>query len=339
MVRKRFTAMILGAALAASASGAPANGYSIGRVSLPGQGRGDYLTVDTTARRLYVTHSAVVHVLELDTLRPIATIGTFKAIHGVALDPPSGHGFITDGDQNAVIMFDLRTSRPLKTIAVGKKPDCILGDAASGMVFAFDGDSEEVSVIDPRSGTVSRRIKLPNGPEFAQTDNRGRVWVNMADGNAIAEIDTRRMKVVRTIPLARCDGPAALAFDPLNRVLFSGCGNHVMAVTDADSGQVITTVPIGNGPDGIAFDPVRKRLFVANRDGNWDIIAQRSRSRYEAVQTLKIDAYAKTVALDPGSHRVFTSTADLVWLPPVPGKKHLPTAKPGSFRLLAVSEK
>ena len=316
---------------------APA-GFTIKKVPLPGEGRGDYITVDAKGGRLYVTHSAAVHILDLATLKPLGTVTGLKAAHGIAIDEASGHAFVTDGDSNAVVMFDPATGKRLKTIAAGKKPDAILRDPASGMILAFDGDSDEVSVIDPASGSVRQTIRLPNGPEFPQADGKGKVWVNLEEGDSIAEINTNAMKLARTIPLTGCDGPAPLAFDAANRVLFSGCGNKVMAVTDADSGKVLTTVPIGTDPDGIVFDPATKRIFVANREGGWTIVDQKGRSDYAVEQTLKIDEYAKTAALDPDTHRVFTSTADLIWPQATPGKKLLPNARSGTFRLLVVSQ-
>lgn len=311
---------------------------AVTRVSLPGEGRGDYIAVDAAARRLYVTHSAAVHILDLDTLAPIAQVTGLGAAHGVAL--ADGHGFVTDGDRGTVVQFDLATGRTLKIIPTGKKPDSILTDAATGNVFVFNGESDDVSVINPETAVVIKTIKLPYGPEFSQSDGKGRIWVNMADGNAIAVIDARSMAMVGTIPLTGCEDPAPLGFDGGNRLLFSGCGNGVMVVVDADAGTVIATVPIGEGgdADGIAVDAERKRIVVANRNGGWTIIRQNSRTDYVVEQTLKIDDYAKTVTVDPTTHRLFSSTADLVWPPAVPGKKHLPNARSGSFRLMIVSE-
>ncbi len=311
--------------------------FTIDRVGLPGEGRGDYLTVDSEGGRLFVSHSAAVHILDLVTLTPLGEVTGLKAAHGIAL--AAGHGFVTDGDQNAVVEFDPATGSSLKTISVGKKPDSVLFDKASGTIMAFDGDSEEISVIDPVKGEVIKTIKLPNGPEYAQSDGLGKVWVNMEEGNAIGEIDTKTMTVTRTIPLPGCDGPAPLALDPINRVLFSGCGNKVMTVTDVASGKVLAIVPVGADPDGITFDIARKRIYVGNRDGTWTIIDQLAKRSYKVNQTLKMDEYAKTVAVDPATHRVFSSTADLSWPPAVPGKKHLPNAISGTFRLMVVSEK
>lgn len=313
--------------------------FDIQKISLPGEGRGDYVTVDPDAGRLYVTHSTVLHILDLASLKPIAELDGLKAAHGVAIDAKSGHGFVTDGDSNAVVMFDLATDKEIKAIPAGQKPDAILRDPSSGMILAFNGDSATVSVIDPTKGAVVNTIKLPAGPEFPQADDKGMVWVNMEDGNAIAAIDTKAMKLDHVIKLPGCDGPAPLAFDPVNRVLFSGCGNKVMTVTDADSGKVLTSVPIGGDPDGLAYDAGAGRIVVANRDGGWTIVDQKGKDSYQVEQTLKIDEYAKTVGLDPKTHRLFTSTADLVWPKPTPGKKLLPNAKSGTFRLLVVTPK
>lgn len=313
--------------------------FAVATVSLPGEGRGDYLTADASARRLYVTHSGQVHVLDLDSLRPLATITNLKAAHGVAIDRASGHGFVTDGEQDAVVMFDLATNRTLKIIPVGHKPDSILRDGASAKVLAFNRESNNVTIIDPVGGTVAGTIKLPAGPESAQSDDHGRIWVNLDDGNAIAQIDARTMTLAKVIPLPGCDGPAPLAFDHVRHLLFSGCGNQVMTVTDTDSGRQLARLKVGEDPDGIMYDSDRRRIFVGNRGGSWTVIAQRGRSTYVRQAPLQVQPYAKTMALDPRTHRVFSSTATLVWAPPVPGKKHLPSAAPGSFRLLVVSEK
>jgi YVTN family beta-propeller protein len=314
--------------------------YSVEKVSLPGEGRGDYVTVDADGRRLYVTHTAQVHILDLDTLKPLATVTGLDGAHGVALDTAAGRGFVSDGNTNSVKEFELATGKVLKSIPVGKKPDSVLRDGATGNIFVFNGDSEDVSVIDPAKGVVIATIKLPNGPEFSQSDGKGKVWANMEEGNDIAEIDAKTMKLVRTIKLDGCEGPAPLAFDPVNRRLFSGCGNKTMVVTDADAGKVVASVPVGGDPDGIVFDADKKRIFVANRDKTWTIIAQNGANSYAVAENLPIDEYAKTVGLDPKTHRVFSSTADLEWPPkPTDGKKWLPNAKSGTFRLMVVSEK
>lgn len=348
-MRAFLIATALGALFAATAASAashrsaprrgsaPAADLTISRIPLPGEGRGDYLLADPVGNRLYVTHSKVVHILDLTTLAPVGTVEGLSAAHGVALDG-AGHAFVSDGDNNRVVEVDAATGKSIAIIPVGKKPDSILFDATSSTIMAFDGNSDEISVIDPARGSVVKTIKLPQAPEFSQSDGHGRVYVNLEEGNAIAVVDTSKMVLDHLIALPGCDGPAPLALDRVGRRLFAGCGNNVMVVADADSGKVVASVPIGGDPDGIVFDPATRRIFVANRDGSWTIAIQQTPNRYRVERSLKIDQYAKTVALDPATHRVFSSTADLVWPPKVAGKKYLPNAKPGSFRLLVVAQ-
>src|SRR5205823_84174 len=319
------------------AAARPAERLVVEKVTLPGEGRGDFLLADPDSNHLFVTHGQIVHVLDLKTLKPLAEVTGLTVAHGVALDG-RGRAYVTDGKSDTVVLFDSATGHELQRIAAGKEPDAILFDAHSSRIMSFNRGSEDVSVIDPATATVVASIKMPYAPEMPQADGRGHVYVNLEDGNSVAVIDTKKMVLDHLIPLRGCDGPAPLAFDATNRRLFSGCGNKVMAVIDADTGKIVATVPIGGDPDGIVFDPTTKRIFVANRDGGWTIVRQASANAYRVEQTLKIDEYAKTVALDPKTHRVFSSTADLVWPPAVPGKKHLPNAKPGTFRLIVVSQ-
>lgn len=315
-----------------------ADRLTISRVPLAGEGRGDYLLADPANNRLFVTHSERVHILDLSTLKEVAEVSGLTAAHGVALDN-NGRGYVSDGKSNSVVAFDAQSGSELNRIPVGKGPDSILFDPASSRIMAFNGQSEDVSVIDPASSAVVATIKLPNAPEFSQADGQGHVYVNLEEGNAVAVIDSKKLTLDHLIPLKGCEGPAPLAMDRSNQLLFSGCSNNVMVVTDAKAGKVIASVPIGGDPDGIVYDAGNKRVFVANRDGGWTIVHQTSADKYEVEQTLKIDEYAKTVALDPKTHRVFSSTADLIWPPAVPGKKRLPNAKSGTFRLVVVSQR
>jgi YVTN family beta-propeller protein len=342
-VRKTILCSAIGASLAMIPGGVnsqpPAKGGSltVTKVPLPGEGRGDYLNVDSAANRLFVTHTTVVHVLDLKTLKPVGEVTGLTYAHGVTSDN-RGQAYVTDGNTNSVVIFDPASGRELKRIKVGDKPDSILFDPASGKVLAFNADSNSVSVIDPVTQSAVGTIQLPHPPENAQTDARGHIYVNFEEGNAVGVINTATMTLGHLIPLKGCDGPAPLAIDKAHRRLFSGCGNKLMVVTDPDTGKVLASVKIGGDPDGIIYDPGTRRIFVGNRDGGWTIVRQSGPNNYSVEQTLKIDEYAKTLALDPKTHRVFSSSADLVWPPAVPGKKHLPNAKSGTFRLIVVSQ-
>lgn len=311
--------------------------YRLSAVPLPGDGRGDYITVDREGWRIYVTHSASVHILDLGTLKPVATLTGLKKAHGVAVDRASGHGFASDGGANVVVMFDLASGARIKDIAVGTNPDSILRDPASGRVFVFNGTTRNASVIDPVSGQVVATIPLGDKPEFSQADGKGMVWVALEESGSIAAIDSRIMSVVHTFKLTGCEGAAPLAFDAAHRRLFTACGDKRAYIVDADSGKVVANLPVGEDPDGIVYDPVRARLFIANRDGTMTIIRQSGADRYAVERTLRTPRYAKTVGIDPATRRVFSSTADLIWPKGKPGEEVLPEARPGTFRLVVIT--
>lgn len=314
-----------------------ATAFEIRKVSLPGEGRGDYVLADAESRRLYVTHTGSVHILDLDSLKVLGEVTGFKKAHGVAL--AGGHGFASDGDGNSVIVFDPATGKTLKTIAAGKNPDSILFDAPSGMVFVFNGTSKDISVIDPARQAIVKTIAVGDKPEFSRSNGKGRIYFNLEDEHAIGVIDTRKLAIATKYVLDDCEGPAALGLDEANRRLFSSCGNGTMKVVDADSGRVVAEVPVGQDPDGISYDATSKRIYVAARDGGWTIVDQHGPNTYSVNQVLKIDPYAKTTAIDIKTGRVFSSTADLVWPKGVPEDGVLPDARPGSFRLMVVSAK
>ena len=337
MLKGLGAAACLAAAAAGAAVARVAPPYRLSAVPLPGDGRGDYITVDREGGRLYVTHTASVHILELATLKPLATLTGLKKAHGVAVDRASGHGFASDGGANAVIMFDLANGARIKEIAVGKNPDSILRDPASGKIFVFNGTTRDTSVIDPASGQVLSTIALGDKPEFSQADGKGMVWVALEASGSIAAIDSRTMTVVHTFKLAGCEGAAPLAFDAAHRRLFTACGDKRAYVVDADSGRVVAHVPVGEDPDGIAYDPMRAKLFVANRDGTMTIIRQNGANAYAVERSLRTPTYAKTVGIDPATRRVFSSTAELIWPKAKPGEEVLPDARPGTFRLVVIT--
>ena len=310
--------------------------FRIDRISLPGDGGGDYVLADSETRRLFVTHSSVIHILDLDTFAPIASVTGLRKAHGVAL--ASGKGFASDGGGNAIVVFDPSSGRIRRRIRAGQNPDSILFDRASGMIFVFNGASKDISVVDPVEEAIVKTIPLNDKPELSGADGKGRVYFTMEREHAIGVIDTRTGTLSTKFVLPDCEGPAALAVDANNDRLFSTCGNGAMKVVDAATGKVLAEVPVGEDPDGIVYDPVARRVLVAARDGAWTVVDQLDADRYVLNQVLKIDRYAKTLAFDPKTRRLFSSTADLVWPRKEAGKKQLPEAKPGTFRLMVITE-
>ena len=286
-------------------------GYAvIKKIPISGTGSWDYLTVDPAARRLYVSHGTQVEVVDIDSLSPIGTIPKTPGVHGIALAPELGRGFISNGQSSTVTIFDLKTLKAIAEVSTGQKPDAIIYDPASSRVFAFNGGSNSATAIDAASGKVAGTVELGGGPEFAAADGKGYVFNNLEDESQLLKINSRELKVEQRWPTAPCSSPSSMAMDQKNRRLFLGCRSKVMAVVDADSGKVITTLPIGDHVDATAFDPETKLIFNSNGEGTVSVIRQDRPDSYSAVETVKTVPRAKTMALDPKTHRLFLSTAE-----------------------------
>jgi DNA-binding beta-propeller fold protein YncE len=327
-MKRAWLILALGCALTA------ADGYRLlKKFPLPGEGSWDYLTLDVASRRLYVSHGAQIHVLDADSGEALGSIPA-KGSHGVALATEFGRGFITNGSADNVTIFDLKTLKPVGEVATGKKPDAIAFDDATKRVFANNGDSASSTVIDAADGKVLGTVDLGGGPEASAADGRGMVYTNLEDKSEMVKIDARTMKVVARWKLAPCEQPSALAMDRTNRRLFAGCRNHVMAVVDADSGKVVANVPIGDHVDAAVFEVETKQVFLSNGDGTVNVFHEDSPDKVSAVETIQTYAGAKTMALDPKTHRLFLSAAERV---ETEGKKG-GTVKPGSFGVLVVGK-
>jgi len=293
------------------ANAAPAEGYSIvKKIPLPGEGSWDYLTVDEGARRLYVTHATQVQVIDIDSGKVVGTIPNKLGVHGVALVSDLGKGFLSDGKAEKVTIFDLKTLKPIADVDAGKKTDAIIFDSATGRVFAFNGESKSVTVIEAATGKVAGTVDLGGGPEYAAADGQGFVYNNLEEENLVLKIDARKLTVNQRWPTAPCSAPSSMAIDRTNRRLFIGCRSKVMAVLNVDTGKVMTTLPIGDHVDATIYDPDFKLIFNANGEGSITIIRQDSPDTYSVVETVKTLPKAKTMALDPRTHRLFLSTAE-----------------------------
>jgi DNA-binding beta-propeller fold protein YncE len=286
-----------------------ASGYHIlNEIRIGGDGGWDYLTVDSAAHRLYVSHATHVVVVDLDKNTVAGDIPDTPGVHGIALVPELNKGFISNGRGNNVTIFDMKTLKATGTVEAGTNPDAIRYDATSGRVFAFNGRSRSATVIDAKSGTAVATIPLPGKPEFGQADGRGHMYVNIEDTSEIVEIDAAKATVTKKYALTGCDGPSGLAIDTKARRLFSVCGNRVMAVSDPDKGAVVATVPIGAGPDGVVFDPGPGYAISSNGDGTMTVVEQ-SGGKYDVVENIATERGARTIALDERTHRVYTPTA------------------------------
>jgi DNA-binding beta-propeller fold protein YncE len=317
-----------------AASAAPT--YHLTReVNLAGDEGWDFLEVDTAAGRLYITHGSKVQVLKLDDLSLVGEIGDTPGVHGVALASDLGHGYISAGRADSIVVFDLKTLARVQEIkTTGANPDAILYDPPTRQVFSFNGRGRNVTVISAANNAVIATIALDAKPEVAVTDLAGHVFVNLEDKNSIAVIDTKARVVQRTWPIAGCEGPTGLAIDRRQGRLFAVCSNQVMAMVNAKSGSVIATLPIGARVDGVAFDPTTRLIFATCGDGTLTVAHEDSPETFAVVQTPQTRAGARTVALDEKTHRVYTATAQFGENtdPAGPRRRILP----GTFSVLAL---
>ncbi len=305
--------LAVGASAASSGAFAASADYAVKESwNLGGPGGWDIQVADAAAKRLYVTRGDRVVVVDTESGKNVGEIPHTDGVHGVALAQEFGRGYTSNGKANSVTVFDLKTLKTLQEIKIdGQNPDLILYDGATKQVFVFNGRSANASVIDAKSGTVAGTISLGGKPEFAVSDEHGRVFVNLEDKNELLAIDAKTRKVDRTWPLSACEEPTGVAIDIAHHRLFSACGNEHMVVTDSTNGHQVASVPIGKGPDGAAFDPQLGLAFAPNgQDGTLTVVHEDDPDHYSVVQTLATQKSARTMALDPKTHRVYLAAAE-----------------------------
>jgi DNA-binding beta-propeller fold protein YncE len=276
-------------------------------IPIGGEGGWDYLTVDAQAHRLYVSHATKVVVVDTNTNKVVGEIADTPGVHGIALAPELGRGFSSNGRENKVSIFDLKTLKTLQKVATGENPDAILYEPARKEVYAFNGRGKSATVIDAQSSAVIATIPLEGKPEFAQADPKaGKVFVNIEDLNSIKVIDTSKHAVSATWPIAPGESASGMAIDLDNHRLFIGCENKLMLMIDNTNGAVAYSVPIGEGVDANAFDAATKLAFASSGGSATVTIArEESPTLLKVVQTLKTVKGARTMALDPVTHRIY----------------------------------
>jgi YVTN family beta-propeller protein len=297
----------------------------------------DYITVDSSARRVYVSHGTEVKVIDADNGTAIGNIAGLKQVHGVALAGEFGRGFITDGAQGRVIIFDLKTLKVLGEAKADPDTDSVIYDPASKRIFAMNGDSHSCTVIDAKNGNVAGTIDMGGAPEFAVADGKGMVYANIEDKSEVVAIDSSTLKIKSRWPLAPAGAPTAIAMDVQHRRLFSAGRNpQMLVVMDADSGKIVQSFPITAGVDADVYEPETGLLFVSTREGFVHIFHEDSPDKFSAVETVKTEFGAKTMGLDTKTHNLFLDTVDFGPLPaPTAAQPHpRPTPIPGTFRLL-----
>jgi len=305
----RFFLTTVGVLASVALALAAATGYHIlSDIQIGGEGGWDYISVDSAARRLYVSHGTHVVVVDLDANKVVGDIPDTPGVHGIAIASELNKGFISNGRGNNVTMFDLKTLKALVTVATGENPDDITYDKGSSRVFVFNGRSKNATVIDAKAGTVAATLPLPGKPEFAVSDGKGHVYNNLEDTNEIVEIDAAKATASKKFSLSPCDGPSGMAYDAKSRRLFSVCSNRMMAISDPDAGKVVATPAIGAGSDGAAFDSGTGYVFSSNGDGTMTVV-QQTGGKWDVLENIATERGARTIAVDEKTHRVYLPTA------------------------------
>src|SRR5271165_3680649 len=333
---KRILALMLVAASLIAIPAAAQKSYKLAdRTKLGGEGGWDYLTYEDGANRLFITRGSHVMVVDTKTLKPTADITDLQGVHGVAIAPELGKGFITSGGDNMLVVFDLKTLKVTEKVKVGERPDAILYDPSSKRIYTMNAKTQDSTAVDAKTNKVIGSVPLGGKPEGAVADGKGNVFVNIEDRSEIVRVDAAKLTVAEHYPMAGCDDPSALAIDAAHRRLFAGCASKIVAVVDPDAGRLVTTVDIGGGVDAGAFNPKTQQIFMScGADGVLTVIHEDSPDKYSVLQNVPTAKGARTMALDAASNTVYTVTAQFDPTPPPPGQRR--KIIPDTFELLVV---
>jgi YVTN family beta-propeller protein len=306
------------------------------RFPVEGDGGWDYLAVDESAGRIFVSHGMVVQVLNESDGKLSGTIPDTKGVHGIAIAPDLNKAYISNGKDSSVTVIDLKSLTFKSKISVtGQNPDAILYDQFSHKVFAYNGRTSNATIIDAISDKVVATIPLDGKPEFSVTDGKGKVYVNIEDKSEISVINSASLKVEATWSISPGEEPSGLALDNENHRLFAVCGNKLMVVVDAISGKVITTLPIGDRVDGVAFDPELKRAYSSNGEGTMTVVAEVNPNEYKVLENVPTQPGARTIAVNKKTHHLYLPTAEFE-SPAAGSTNRRPSVKPGTFVVLDI---
>jgi YVTN family beta-propeller protein len=304
----------------------------INKIHLEGDEKWDYLYSDDQANRLYVSHGSIVQVVDENKGEVVGKITGLSGVHGIAIAPLLNKGFISNGKDSSVTIFDNKTFQVTAKISVGKGPDAILFDPFSNKVFVFNAKANSASVLNARSNKVEATIPLAGNPEFSVSDGKGKVYVNLENMSSIAVINSSALKVENVWALAPGEEPTGLALDNDDHHLFSVCANKLMVIVDAETGKILTSLPIGEKADGAAFDPELKIAYSSNGEGTLTIVKEMHKGSFEVLKNFPTQKGAKTITINKKNHHVYLPTASLEAQPGT-GK---PKVAPGTFIILDI---
>jgi len=312
----------------------------VDKISLPTDGGWDYLSVDEAGSRLFVSHSAIVQVVDLKTGKLAGTVNETPGVHGIAIAPDLNKAFISVGRSALVKVINLQTLEVIADVKVtGQNPDAIIYDQFSKRVFTFNGGSSNSTVLDAVTNVVVGTIALEGKPEFPASDGKGKMYVNIEDKSLISVIDVKSMKVEKSWPIAPGEEASGLAIDNENHRLFAVCSNKLMVVVDAINGHVITSLPIGGGCDGVKFDPGMKRVYSSNGEGTMTVVQEINKDSFKVLENVPTMPGARTIAVDTRTHHLYMPTAEYNPAPAATTDNPRPrrTMKPGTFVILDVA--
>jgi len=330
------TAFFIGSQTLLAAPASSASGYKVIKtVPLGGEGGWDYVYVDSGARRVYISRGTHTVVMDADTYAVVGDIPDTQGVHGIAIANDLGRGFTSNGRTDNVTIFDLKTLKPIGTVKTDGNPDAIVYDAVSKRVFTFNGRGKNTTAINAADGAVSGTLALGGKPEFAAADGKGGIFVNNEDTSELIQIDSQKIAEVHRWPLAPCKSPSGLSMDVKNRRLYAVCDDKVSVIVNADTGKVVATPEIGNGPDASAFDPGTNDFFASCGEGVLTVIHEDSPDKYTVVENVPTKRSARTMGLDLKTHNIFMPAADFD--PPAPGERR-GKMKADSFVIVVVGK-
>jgi YVTN family beta-propeller protein len=317
---RKYVSLAVAAAFLGNAAFAQ-SGYKVEKTfPVGGDTKYDYISLCPVNENLYVAHGTLVNIINKNTGEAIGKIENTEGVHGVAFAPEFKKGFTTNGRANTVTVFDINTNKALEEIKVGEKPDAIMYDTKTKMILVCEGRSKDLAVIDPSTNKVVKNIDLGGKLETAVTDDAGRAYINLEDKNELVVVNTKTWKVEKKWKLGNGQSPTGLAIDKKTRRLFVGC-EKLMVVLNATNGKVVKEVPIGEGCDGVAFDPSRSLIFTSNGSGTLSVIKENSADDFALLENVPTKKGARTLVVDEKTHKVY-----------------LPTSENGSFEVIVLSK-
>jgi DNA-binding beta-propeller fold protein YncE len=308
------------------------------KIKIGGEGRWDYLTMDSDSGRLYISRSTRVQVVDIENEKLVGEVPNTKGIHGIALAPRHKKGFTSNGQDSSVTIFDLGTLKETGRVTVGKGPDAIIYDPATDRVFTFNAGSQDATAISAESGEVAGTVKLEGRPEFAAANEKGMVYVAIVSKSEVVAFDAKTLEVKNRWSLDPGKGPHGLAMDKTKRRLFVTCSNEKMIVMSADSGKILETLTIGKGTDAAGYDPGTNLAFSSNGDGTLTIVEEKPADHYQVQANVPTQAGARTMAVDTKKHQVLLVTASFKKADPNQKQKGRPGFEPDSFVVLVVGK-